>query len=93
MIFTVDKQEKQVYTVCVSSQKTTFITEENMSDSMGTREAARLWGCTQQSIQAWCRAGMIPGADQDKKGSPWRIPKNAVCPLKARNKKFKQENK
>ena len=51
-----------------------------MSDSMGTKEAAELWGCSQNTIQRWCREGLIPGADQDGKGSPWHIPKDAVCP-------------
>lgn len=51
-----------------------------MSDSMGTKEAARLWNCKQSQVSQWCRDGLIKGAEQDKKGSPWHIPKNAECP-------------
>ena len=51
-----------------------------MSEAMGTKEAAELWGCSQKTIQRWCREGLIPGADQDGKGSPWHIPKDAICP-------------
>ncbi len=51
-----------------------------MSDSMGTKEAARLWNCTQAQVSKWCRDRLIDGAEQDKKGSPWHIPKNAKCP-------------
>ena len=47
---------------------------------MGTREAAERWGVTQAQVQKWCRAGKIPKATQDKKGSPWHIPKDAACP-------------
>lgn len=51
-----------------------------MSDSMGTREASELWGYPQATISKWCREGLISGADQDRKGSPWHIPKDAKCP-------------
>lgn len=51
-----------------------------MSDSMGTREASAKWGYSQSTISQWCRDGLIPEANQDKKGSPWHIPKDAVCP-------------
>ena len=58
-----------------------------MSDSMGTREAKELWGYSQATISEWCRKGLIEGADQDRIGSPWHIPKNAQCPkpLKKKN--------
>ena len=51
-----------------------------MSDAMGTKEASELWGYPQSTISKWCREGLIKGANQDKKGSPWHIPKNAECP-------------
>jgi len=51
-----------------------------MSDAMGTKEAAELWGYSQKTISEWCRKGLIQDANQDKKGSPWHIPKNAKCP-------------
>lgn len=56
-----------------------------MSDSMGTKEASEKWGYKQETIQKWCRLGMINGADQDSKGSPWHIPKDAKCPRTIKN--------
>lgn len=55
---------------------------------MGTREASELWGYKQATIAKWCREGLVKGANQDKNGSPWHIPKNAECP-----RKIKKENK
>lgn len=55
---------------------------------MGTNEASKLWGYTPETIRKWCQTGKIDGATQDKKGSPWHIPKNAKCP-----KKIKINNK
>lgn len=54
---------------------------------MGTREAAQRWGVSQQTVQNWCRNGQINGATQDRKGSPWHIPQNAVAP----NEKSKEK--
>lgn len=51
-----------------------------MSDSMGTKEAAEKWGCTQETVSRWCREGKISNVNQDKKGSPWHIPKDAEPP-------------
>ena len=50
-----------------------------MSD-MGTKEAAKKWGVEQYRVAEWCRKQLIEGATQDKKGSPWHIPKNATKP-------------
>jgi hypothetical protein len=50
-----------------------------MSD-MGTLEASKKWGYRQETIQKWCREGLIKGATHDKSGSPWHIPKDAECP-------------
>ena len=58
-----------------------------MSDSMGTKEASELWGYSQATISKWCREHLIPNADQDAKGSPWHIPKNAKCPKPIKEKK------
>ncbi len=44
---------------------------------MGTKEAAEKFGVSQKTVEKWCRDGKIEGATQDKKGSPWHIPKNA----------------
>lgn len=38
-----------------------------MSDSMGTREAAEKWGYPQSTISEWCRKGLIPNVNQDKR--------------------------
>ena len=53
-----------------------------MADSMGTKEAAALWGYKQSTIALWCRKGLIKDATQDAVGSPWHIPKDAECPKK-----------
>ncbi len=58
-----------------------------MSDSMGTKEAAEKWGVTQSSVSKWCREGLIPNVNQDKKGSPWHIPKDAICPMTIKKRK------
>lgn len=48
---------------------------------MGTKEASEKWGVPQSTVQKWCREGKItPQPTQDKKGSPWHIPKNALPP-------------
>ena len=47
---------------------------------MGTSLASQKWGYAIKTIEKWCREGKIPGATQDKKGSPWHIPENAKCP-------------
>ena len=46
---------------------------------MGTKEAAEKFGVAQKTVEKWCRDGN-EGATQDKKGSPWHIPKNAKTP-------------
>ena len=43
---------------------------------MGTKEAAEKMNVKQSTVSAWCREGRIPNAEQDSKGSPWRIPAN-----------------
>ena len=54
---------------------------------MGTKEAAEKWGYKQSYISKLCRDGMIEGAEQDAKGSPWRIPINTPSPRTQRLKK------
>ena len=61
-----------------------------MSDSMGTREASERWGYSQATISIWCRKGVIADVNQDAPGSPWHIPKDAVCPKPIKRKE--QEN-
>lgn len=51
-----------------------------MSDSVGTKQKSEEWGYSMSTISNWCRKGLIEGANQDKEGSPWHIPKEAKCP-------------
>lgn len=53
---------------------------------MGAREAAKKYGVSQKTVEKWCREGKLKGATQDKKGSPWHIPKNATPPKRGENK-------
>lgn len=55
-----------------------------MGDFIGTKALAEIWGCKPSQIAQWCREGEIPGAEQDRKGSPWRIPVDALKPEKKR---------
>ncbi len=61
-------------------------TEEKDLVYMGTKEAAELWGVKQATVSKWCREKKIHGAEQDKKGSPWRIPRNVSCPREKKSK-------
>lgn len=56
---------------------------------MGTKEASERWGYSKSIISKWCRDGLIKDAEQDKVGSPWRIPINTPCPrpIKTKNEK------
>ena len=56
---------------------------------MGTKEAAKKWGCKQATVAKWCREGIIKTAEQDSKGSPWRIPINTECPNNYSTRKSK----
>ena len=53
---------------------------------MGTREAAKKFEVSQKTVEKWCREGKLKGATQDKKGSPWHIPENAIPPKRGENK-------
>lgn len=56
---------------------------------MGTKEASEKWGVPQKTVEKWCREGKItPQPTQDKKGSPWHIPKNAK-PIQSTRRKNK----
>ena len=46
----------------------------------GTKAMAERWNCSQSQSSKWCREGKIPGVEQEKPGSPWRIPVDAVKP-------------
>lgn len=54
---------------------------------MGTREFAEKYGVTQATVSKWCREGKIPNCNQDGKGSPWHIPKDAVPPVGYKRRK------
>lgn len=43
---------------------------------MGTKEASERWSVKQSTVSLWCRENRIPGAEQDRPGSPWRIPES-----------------
>ena len=47
---------------------------------IGTKEMAERCGVSINTVSKWCREGKIPGATQDKKGSPWHIPRDAKDP-------------
>ena len=45
---------------------------------MGTKEAGELWGVSQKRVADWCRRTNDPRITQDKKGSPWGLPLDAL---------------
>lgn len=45
---------------------------------IGTKEAAKRLGVTQSTVAKYCRSGLLAGATQDGKGSPWHIPEKAL---------------
>ena len=61
-------------------------TEEKEMVNTRTKQAAELWGVKQATVSKWCREKKIHGAEQDKKGSPWRIPRNVSCPREKKSK-------
>lgn len=56
---------------------------------MGTKDASKKLGVPANTICTWCREGRVPNAEQDAKGSPWRIPvsftQNDLLPKKKTN--------
>ena len=58
-----------------------------MSEAIGTREFAEKFGVTPATVSKWCREGKIPNCNQDGKGSPWHIPKDAVPPFGYKQRK------
>lgn len=53
---------------------------------MGTKEASEKWGLSQAYIAKLCRENKIADAEQDAPRSPWRIPKDAKCPIEKKGK-------
>ncbi len=56
---------------------------------MGTKEAAELWGVSQDRVRAWCRRTNDKKITQDKKGSPYHIPRDYPNPFSEQNKSNK----
>lgn len=54
---------------------------------MGTKEAAKLWGVSQQRVQKFCRNTADKRISQDKKGSPYHIPTDFPNPFLRENKR------
>ena len=52
--------------------------EPNDHATIGTKEAAKELHVLQATVSKLCREGKLPGATQDAKGSPWRIPVEAI---------------
>lgn len=51
-----------------------------MGEYVGTSVKAKEWHVSKTTVSRWCREDKISGAEQDGKGKPWRIPKDAVKP-------------
>lgn len=50
---------------------------------ISVKEAAKLWGYSEETVRKWCRDGKIvltAKAEQNGKWGKWRIPKDAPCP-------------
>ena len=48
---------------------------------MGTKEAADLWGVSQSRVRYYCQKTTDPRITQDKKGSPYHIPRDYPNPF------------
>ena len=46
------------------------------------------YGVSPDTARKWCRKGLIPGAEHDGEGKPWRIPEDAVPPKSSRHGKL-----
>ena len=59
-----------------------------MSEMMSCKEASELWGVPVAKVREWCREGKLKSGtkpcEQDKKGSPWRIRRDAIPPTAKR---------
>jgi len=51
-----------------------------MAELVSAKAMAELWDVPVSKVTRWCKEGKIPGAEQDKPGSPWRIPIVASMP-------------
>lgn len=48
---------------------------------MGTKVATEIWGVSQKRVQDYCRKSNDPRISQDKKGSPYHIPRDYPNPF------------
>lgn len=55
---------------------------------VGVSVFAEKYNVSEDTVRRWCREGKIPGAEQDGKGKPWRIPEDAVPPQKEETSKM-----
>lgn len=53
---------------------------------IGVPAFAELFSIHPDTVRRWCREGKIPGAEQDGKGKPWRIPEDALPPVGSKAK-------
>lgn len=56
---------------------------------IGVPMLAKKWGVSENTLRRWLHEGLIPGAEQDGKGRPWRIPEDAECPVRIKRRKEK----
>ena len=47
---------------------------------IGVSAFAEKYNISPDTVRRWCREHKIPGAEQDGKGKPWRIPEDATPP-------------
>ena len=47
---------------------------------MRTKEAAKIWGVTRETVTEYCVQGIVPGATKDEKGH-WQIPDGTPKPM------------
>lgn len=45
---------------------------------IGTKDAAKILGCSISYVSKLCREGVFASAEQDAKGSPWRLDEDEV---------------
>ena len=58
-------------------------------DYMMIKEAAHQWNISERTVNYYCSAGRIPGAE--KMGIVWLIPKAATKPIDGRTKQGKEQ--
>lgn len=70
----------------IDTEKVYIRNEVILLADMGTKEAAKKWGVSQARVQYWCRTHKDPRITQDKKGSPYHIPKSFPNPFRKTNR-------